>query len=482
MMQTDIVITGSGVAAAALAWKILRADPEASVLILEAGTKLKMRDFAIFQNYLVTNNEPYKDYRDLGYPQRDRLGENQSVGSTEMPLDGSRLMMYGGSTVHWGGWAFRLKPEDFSLFTNTGRGIDWPFSYDTLEPFYGEAEHFIGVSGDSRDGITPRSRDYPFKAFPYTLEDGLGIQALRKLDITYSHLPIARQGVSSTISSHAPCQTTGKCKYCPFGARFVAANALDDLSSLEAHPNFSVSMETVVEEVLMVTKSHARGVLVRDRLTGRRQPIEANLVVVASGGIESPKLLQRSGTAFWQAGIGNDHGLVGRHLVTHPYFFYQATLPKNPLGLQPQMGFPTLVCRHFDSPQEQSAGKYILVNPQEFPKYRVENTVNADFAQLMQAGHSRAQIDEAVRGAVAVQWQGILEVFSESRNRVLNGSGINRMGLTDTVVDYSKAADFDARLAAIGRQVAEILPLWGQKTRPCKAYPGARTTPPAPLA
>ena len=42
----------------------------------------------------------------------------------------------GGSTMHWGAWALRLKPEDFQLDTNTGEGGDWPITYDDLEDYY----------------------------------------------------------------------------------------------------------------------------------------------------------------------------------------------------------------------------------------------------------------------------------------------------------------------------------------------------------
>ncbi|HEV7404252.1 MAG TPA: GMC family oxidoreductase [Chthoniobacteraceae bacterium] len=453
-MKTDIVITGSGVAAAALAWKILRANPKASILVLEAGKKMKMRDFAIFQDYLVTNREPYRAYWDLPYQKKDQEGENQNIGGTEVPLYQARLTMYGGSTVHWGGWSFRLKEEDFHLQSNTGKGIDWPFDYHELEPYYCEAEHYIGVSGHSQEVVTPRSAEYPFRAFPFTLEDKLAIDALRKLNYRYSHLPIARQGVSATISSHAPCQTTGKCKYCPFGARYVAANALDDLDSLEAHPNFSVRTEIVVEEILMSAKDHATGLRCFNRRTDQDEIIEAETIIVASGAIESPKLLQRSGRPHWANGIGNDSDLVGRNLVTHPYFIFESTIEKNPEALQPEMGFPTLVSRHFDSPEEQAAGKFILVNPPDYPRYGKKNQ---DLMKLMQAGRTTQEIKDAVRGEASVQWQGMLEVFSEHKNRVTSAKQINHLGLRETIVDYSKDTEwFDSRLKEIQRHVETI--------------------------
>lgn len=458
-MKVDIVITGSGVAAAALAWKILRADPAASILVLEAGSKMKMRDFAVFQDYLVTNVEPYRDYWDLSYPTRDQEGENSNLGSTEVPLKQARLTMYGGSTVHWGGWSFRLQQEDFHLHSNTGKGIDWPIDYQDLEPYYCEAEHYIGVSGDSTDATPPRTMHYPFCAFPFTWEDKRAVDALRELNYSYSHLPIARQGVSNTISSHAPCQTTGKCKYCPFGARYVAANSLDDLNNFEVHPNFSIRTGIVVEEILMASKDHARGLRCFNRQTNQVETIEAETIIVASGAIESPKLLQRSVSPYWTDGVGNDHCLVGRNFITHPYFFFEATLDSNPDVMQPEMGFPTLVSRHFDSPAEQRAGKFIFVNPAEYPRYGT----NAELAKLMQAGLTKEEIMRTIRGPVTIQWQGMLEVFSEADNRISFSKQINRFGLTETEVRCSKDQGFDARLAQIGEHAGTIFNKMGAK-------------------
>ena len=131
-------------------------------------------------------------------------------------------MTYGGSTVHWGGWSFRMKPEDFKLQSNTGikNTIDWPIDYDAFKKYYAQSEQFIGVSGDSCDDVVPRDGvPFPYPPFPYTLEDSLVIEAMEKAKVRYSHMPIARHGITDSTSSHAPCQTTGTCKYCPFGAR-----------------------------------------------------------------------------------------------------------------------------------------------------------------------------------------------------------------------------------------------------------------------
>lgn len=453
--MTDVVVIGSGIAAAALVRRILRARPKAEVLILEAGSRVKMRDFALYQHYVVTGELPYSNFYDLAPPARGQAGENRFTGDLELSLQGARLMMYGGTTVHWDGYSFRFKPEDFRLHSNTGNGIDWPFEYEELEPWYCEAEAFIGVAGDSADTTVPRSEPYPFKAFPYSLEDTLAIEAFERLGISYSHLPIARQGVDGASSTRAPCQTTGSCLYCPFGAVYNAANDLDQLASLQHHPGLAIRTDAVVERIMMDGKARASGVEVLDKTTGERRVVEAGIVVVASGTIESPKLLQRSVTPEWKNGVGNDNDLVGRNIVTHPWITFGATLPANPLRLQPEMAFPTLVSRHFDTPQEQAHGKYLIVNP--------SGTPGVDLAGLMQAGKSRAEIVRKIGGPVPISINAMFEVFSQHHYRVTNLDKPNHLGLPQSLIHFESTGTIKARLKSLHAQAETIFAEMGAK-------------------
>lgn len=450
-MKVETLIIGSGVAASALAQRILTQNPDASILMLEAGERVKMQDAAIWQDYVISGKLPYTQYYDEDYPDRDKPGENINAGKTMMPLNGARAFTYGGSTIHWGGWSFRLKPEDFALYSNAGHSIDWPFGYEELEPYYGEAEHYIGVSGDSQDPTVPRSSCYPFPAFPYTLEDQPLAEALSQLDISYIHLPIARRGMTDTTSRHSPCHTTGTCKYCPFGARYSANNYLDDLLTWNSFPNVKIFLNSVVQEITMRSKQSASGVIFFDKLARRLVTVEAERVIVAAGTIESAKLLLRSRPEFWSNGVGNDHDLVGRNLVTHPYFIFTGTCAANPQRLQPEMNFPTLCSRYFDSPAEQAKGKFLLVNPPSIP--------NVNLMAQMQAGFRRPDIDSYVTGPNQIQLHGMVEIFSEPQNRITNTDKINHMGMRETLVNFSQAAGFDARMQEIQAHVQQIFQL-----------------------
>ena len=62
----------------------------------------------------------------------------------------------GGTTWHWQGTAMRHLPNDFKINTLYGVGVDWPITYDDLEPWYVAAEQALGVAGDTDMG-SPRS-------------------------------------------------------------------------------------------------------------------------------------------------------------------------------------------------------------------------------------------------------------------------------------------------------------------------------------
>ena len=277
-----------------------------------------------------------------------------------------------------------------------------------------------------------------------------------KLHIGHSRLPIARRGVSEIRSRHAPCQTTGTCKYCPFGARYVASNYLDDMREWNDYENFTVKLGAIVLSITMDGKRRAKGVRYWDRDTDTEINVEAGRVIVAGGAIESAKLLQRSTSTDWTQGIGNDHDQVGRYFITHPYFIFTATLPRNPDRLQPEMGFPTLVSRHFDSPAEQKKGKFVLVAPPDGLQFSL--------AQQLQSGKSRAAVEAALLGANTVQIHGMVETFGRATNRVSNVPDlgkVNRIGLPMTQVNYTKDKCFDNRIADIQKEVISIFGAMG---------------------
>ena len=75
--------------------------------------------------------------------------------------------------MHWGGWSLRYQVEDFMSHTLAGKGADWPFGYDELEPWYTAAEVMLAVGGEAGEPGPPRTGPYPLPAFPWSAHEAL---------------------------------------------------------------------------------------------------------------------------------------------------------------------------------------------------------------------------------------------------------------------------------------------------------------------
>ena len=53
----------------------------------------------------------------------------------------------GGRTLHWGRQSFRLAEFDFKAASIDGFGVDWPFTYADLAPYYDKVEDYVGIQG-----------------------------------------------------------------------------------------------------------------------------------------------------------------------------------------------------------------------------------------------------------------------------------------------------------------------------------------------
>lgn len=434
MLEYDTILIGSGVAGATIARTLLEADPSHHVLILEAGPRVVARDRRAWWDYVISGRAAYAHCHDLPLPEsrpgaglpRFEETENESIGPSTWVFQESRVMGRGGTTTHWGGWALRFKPEDFQLRSNTGRGANWPIRYDDLEPYYCRAERLLSVGGNDADRWTERSQPYPLPPFEFTAADGPMIDAFERLGIKYGTMPVAR---------YRRCMTTGTCKYCPFGARFAAAYVLDELEELGLYPNLEIRTRCPVTALLHDRKDRIAAVRYLDCATGETREARGARFVVCSGAIESPKLLLRSRSRAWPWGVGNDHDLVGRHVISHTLIYALGRSEGNPNRYQQELDFPILMSRHYDTPENQHDGKLFLFRDRTFPGVKL--------AELMIGGASREAIIKAVEGPAIWSLQGFMEEFANPDNRVELGSGLNRLGLPQTRIRFARAQGFE---------------------------------------
>ncbi len=431
----SIIIVGSGVAGALLARQLLKTN-DCHITMFEAGPDFQTGKYRVWLDHLMANTNPYRAFFD------DPQTENKYFG-----LRGSRLFVKGGTTNHWGGWSLRFKPEDFGLKSRTGIGADWPITYDELSPYYALAEFLLGIEGDSDNDDPPRhGQKFPFPAAPYTLNDMPIIEALKKLGMSYSHMPMARNGNR--------CITTGTCRYCPVNARYSAAFDLSELRK-EYGGRLDIRTESPVEKIVMDGKKRAGEVSFLNRKTGLNGSMEGDTVVVCSGTVESTKLLLASANTDWTDGIGNDAGHVGRHLVGHPLISAEGTRPGNPEKTEQELGFITLACRHFDTPQYQKEGKMLIARVEDGSKTSLEREILANV--------SRSDINSKMTSNMKFSFYASIEQFESPENRVRLGDNTDKWGLRTTKIDFSVNDTTGKVLQAHSKDLIRIL-----KTAGCK--------------
>jgi choline dehydrogenase-like flavoprotein len=302
VVESDIVIIGSGITAALVAEKIA-SERNASITVVEAGdevTPLAERRAA---------RERFLDYGENPWP-------NDHIDGTEVEGIQSRSMCVGGLAMHWGGVTPRFSPEDFKVKSLYGLGDDWPITYEELDPFYQEAEVRMGVAGEQGPAaLDPRGKAFPLPALPLSYNLALLRQWTDSASIAMWSQPSAKNSIG--YQGRPVCCRSDTCSpICPIGAKYS--------------PDFTWNALRRQNRVQLVTRTMIRR-LVHDPNGSRivaavgaqrdrpETPVEfrARTFVVAGGYVWSPHLLLLSTSTRFPNGIANRSGLVGKYLCGH---------------------------------------------------------------------------------------------------------------------------------------------------------------------
>jgi glucose dehydrogenase len=312
-ISTDVVVVGSGVAGALIAAKLAKAGRK--VTILEAGPPIdRAAAVKVFRQatakvpespYPNTAWAPHPTVLEIGVP-----GTGYFLQDGPDPFGSTYERIVGGTTWHWLGTTPRLLPSDFRMKTLFGVGVDWPFTYADLEPWYVKAEHEIGVAGnDNAPQGSPRSAGFPMEAVPTSYLDKVIDTAARKIGFRVEATPQARN--TEGFNNRDRCEGCSNCiPICPVGAKYDALIHLDQATARGAKLIFNA----VVWDVLLNADGSARGVVYRqpDRAD---VTVLANVVVMAANAVETPKIMLAANSGH---GVGNSSGMVGRNLMDHP--------------------------------------------------------------------------------------------------------------------------------------------------------------------
>jgi len=164
IQQYDCCIVGSGAGAGPVAYELSKAGYK--VVILEKGQWYKEKDFRK-DDQLSRHSVFRSKFREERHVLEEPDGDDWSSNTTSEFWGGN---IVGGASNFMSAYFHRLKPQDFRLLSTFGpiegaNQVDWPISYDDMEPYYSKVEKIVGVSGKivKHPFLEPRSTpDYPF--------------------------------------------------------------------------------------------------------------------------------------------------------------------------------------------------------------------------------------------------------------------------------------------------------------------------------
>ena len=285
----DACIVGCGAAGAVLAKEL--AEGGLDVVVLEAGDWLDSREDFVNDELSMLGRLDWDD---------PRIVDGDDPIPTGRTNTGRGV---GGTTLHYTAVAVRLHPDDFRTASMEGVGVDWPFGYDELAPYYAEVERELPVSGPRRSAY-PSGAPYPHGELPWSAKDGVIGAGMAELGLNVEMTPHAI--ATTNVDGRSACMYYGfcvnGCKSDAKGGTNVTYVPKAVAAGAEIRPDsFATRIET--------ENGRATGVTYLAEGEERFQPAER--VLVSCYAIETPRLLLNSGN------LANSSDQVGRNFMVH---------------------------------------------------------------------------------------------------------------------------------------------------------------------
>jgi choline dehydrogenase-like flavoprotein len=280
----DVIVVGSGATGSWVAKEL--GESGLDVAVLEAGplfehARVRTSAEAFSRRY------PVQSKMALCNPNTQQLWvddiDNPYTTPADRPFNWFRSRIVGGRLRLWGRVCLRISDHEFEEADRDGYGPRWPIGHAELAPFYAEIERFLSVTGRAH-GLA-------------MLPDGDFVDPVCEACPGYEHL--ARAVPAKLGRTVIP-------------GRVALRDASAVLNAALATGRVTLRANSIVRRII-TNEGRASGIELVDRLSHRNEEVFGKVVVLAASSIESARILFMSE----EGGLGNESGVLGRHVMDH---------------------------------------------------------------------------------------------------------------------------------------------------------------------
>ena len=423
-LSADYLVIGSGIIGSLAARKLALAG--ASVLILEAGPRVSRGEIvARFRNTTRRSDwmSPYPSVATAPHPIYQPKDNGYLVQAGPYPYPAEYIRQFGGTSWHWAAQAWRNVPNDFRIHSLYGVGVDWPISYEDLEPFYQEAEEIMGVSGAENTG-SPRKQPFPMDSVtePYAMR-----RIRERLDPSFKVVgnTVARNSVS--YDGRPACCGNNSCQpICPIDAQYHGGIAAQQAEAA----GVTIVCNANVYKLEHDAQGRITAALYYD-VDKKSHRVTAKTFILAANGIESPRLLLVSASEKYPNGLANSSDMVGRNLMDHPSTSITFDADEDLwLGRGPQSPNSINTMRDGDFRSQHSPYRLDFTNI---------SRVDGATKELIGKGVFGEEFEHQLRfrSAREMSLKNVLEVLPNPENRIALSSEKDAMGIPKPQAHYS---------------------------------------------
>ena len=332
----DIIIIGTGSGGSTTAWALAKTGKK--ILILERGGFIpkEKQNWDPHEVVTVGRYRPNEEWHD----------------ADDKPFKPFIHYNVGGNSKMYGAALFRFREKDFIEVEHYG-GVspEWPFQYDTLEPYYTQAEYLYHVHG--KHGVDPTApptaADYPHAPLPYEPLIADLEMKMRKIGLQPFPLPMGVRLPQDYSQAETPVMLENFDGFPDLTDSKADAQTIALRPAL-ANKNVTLLTNTYVEK--LETDAGGRKVnKVVALVNGERISFSAEIVIVACGAVNSAALMLRSASDKHPNGLANSSDQVGRNLMLHHNGCLVAfTKKKNDCVFQKSLGIADFYFGAADSP------------------------------------------------------------------------------------------------------------------------------------